>query len=465
MRSVFVLAVLATLASSACSDETGILVHTTARAEIAEPIHELRYYVGANVLDNEELVIDELRLEPVELDGRDIRDDPFRLMIRPEAAAEDDAVYSIGVVAYDIDHAIVGVGFLSDPVGFVKGSVTQWDIQISGVGPDGAVDFPDDCFRWEGANGTITIGNQEDNDCDGADGGDDGLDCDDTNAGIGPNAPEVADGTDSNCDGVCDGAEFDGENILDSDLDGFTSYGRYGVCSDSMGPFDCNTSKTGEFPGAWDFCDNIDSDCDGMQAQDAICFAKINVDQCVQGTRPCTSPSGPTQQCEPSPVPSGTPGLPFACGQYAECEAGDGGDPFRCLLEDFRARQVYKSECSTWHSGSGTCSGGTVDLAPPNADPMGECSFQILGPSQQQGYVLSLAPTLGGDSGTVVNECLATLSVETTDAGAAATVFITFTRVGSAPRLLRVDLTNDLVADCEDEPGLVCDAFGSTASF
>ena len=95
-----------------------------------------------------------------------------------------------------------------------------------------------------------------DNDCDGlvdegfdVDG--DGFtscsgDCDDTNPAINPNATEVCDGVDNDCDGLVDEG-------FDVDGDGFTS------CNG-----DCDDTNPAINPNAVEVCDGVDNDCDGL---------------------------------------------------------------------------------------------------------------------------------------------------------------------------------------------------------
>jgi len=102
-----------------------------------------------------------------------------------------------------------------------------------------------------------TLGNELDENCDGADGVDQdgdgfaslesgGNDCDETDFWSNPEASDaVGDGIDQNCDGV-DGVDKDG--------DGFAS-------QDSLGT-DCDDEDPTNHPGAPDPCDGIDNDCE-----------------------------------------------------------------------------------------------------------------------------------------------------------------------------------------------------------
>ncbi len=68
-------------------------------------------------------------------------------------------------------------------------------------------------------------------------------DCDDTDAGRNPSAPEIVDDVDSNCDGI-DGPDSDGDGVHE--------------------PEDCDDGDPTIYPGAPDPFDGIDQDCDGV---------------------------------------------------------------------------------------------------------------------------------------------------------------------------------------------------------
>ena len=102
-------------------------------------------------------------------------------------------------------------------------------------------------------------------------------DCDDTSALINPDADEVCDGSDNNCDGVTDDDAIDRTAFYsDGDGDG------YGVDADSVltceapdgysaSAGDCNDDAADISPGLAEACDGLDTDCDGDTDEDFVC--------------------------------------------------------------------------------------------------------------------------------------------------------------------------------------------------
>jgi hypothetical protein len=136
--------------------------------------------------------------------------------------------------------------------------------------------YPDAAEVWDG----------EDNDCDGViDEGTEGFDddgdgvseadddCNDYNAQAYPGAPERADSVDNDCDGIVD----EGTSLYDDDGDGFAEVNN-----------DCNDSDPDVNPSAVEVCDGIDNDCDGLKdaADPDGCVATDSSPQVIGYPRP-----------------------------------------------------------------------------------------------------------------------------------------------------------------------------------
>jgi hypothetical protein len=95
-----------------------------------------------------------------------------------------------------------------------------------------------------------------------------GGDCDDANPLINPNATEVCDGIDNDCDGVADDGLVFAMYFVDADGDGFGDEAT-GVesCSQPQNTIttggDCDDTNDQIYPGATEVCDGVDNDCDG----------------------------------------------------------------------------------------------------------------------------------------------------------------------------------------------------------
>ncbi|MEE2750613.1 MAG: putative metal-binding motif-containing protein, partial [Myxococcota bacterium] len=100
-----------------------------------------------------------------------------------------------------------------------------------------------------------------------------GVDCDDDNATVHPNATEVCNNIDDDCDGLIDDSDPSvadaGTFYGDSDLDGFG--GNILVVESCEQPDgytdnqqDCNDLDELSYPGAEELCDGADNDCDDV---------------------------------------------------------------------------------------------------------------------------------------------------------------------------------------------------------
>ncbi|MCB9796701.1 MAG: hypothetical protein H6741_28715 [Alphaproteobacteria bacterium] len=140
---------------------------------------------------------------------------------------------------------------------------------------DGAVDEPEsvDAERWYTDADSDGAGDPDDwtEACDaptGTVGNDD--DCDDANGSINPNALEICDGVDNDCDGIADEddaydvstwyADADGDGYGDADYSAVACDAPSGYVADSS---DCDDDEASAYPGAAEVCDELDNNCDG----------------------------------------------------------------------------------------------------------------------------------------------------------------------------------------------------------
>lgn len=180
------------------------------------------------------------------------------------------------------------------------------------------------------------------------------VDCDDDDALIHPDAVEVCDGADTDCNGLID----DGTTCYDDDGDGYTE-------ADG----DCDDTTALSSPAVVDACDGVDHDCDGVVDEDDSSDAQAwhaDTDGDSFGdpdtlATACTQPSNwvaDDSDCADSD-PDAYPGAPEYC---------DGGDT-NC---DSLTNQADSVDAGVWyldadHDGYGD-SGVTVTSC---ADPTG----------------------------------------------------------------------------------------------
>jgi MYXO-CTERM domain-containing protein len=172
---------------------------------------------------------------------------------------------SITLTAYDSSGSYVD----SDSASSMSTSLQTLTVEGSGivdiaVSLSGSVFGVLDDFVWEVSNDADNDGYTED------------VDCDDTDPSVNPGATEYCDTIDNNCDGNIDeDSAVDALNwYLDSDADGYGDannvdvecYAPTGYVADDT---DCDDSDSNTYPGADEYCDGHDDDCDGDIDEDS----------------------------------------------------------------------------------------------------------------------------------------------------------------------------------------------------
>ncbi|MEO1262984.1 MAG: MopE-related protein [Bacteroidota bacterium] len=157
---------------------------------------------------------------------------------------------------------------------------------------DGIDDSIDNCLGV--ANPMQT---DDDNDGFGSD-----CDCDDSNAQVNDDAPEICDGLDNNCDGQIDEGIVFEDFYPDNDGDGFGDGSSQPIngCIAPAGYVnnaeDCDDSAININPDATEICDGFDNNCDG-QIDEGVVFTNYYPDNDGDGFG--DSSSQPVNDCAP----------------------------------------------------------------------------------------------------------------------------------------------------------------------
>ena len=127
----------------------------------------------------------------------------------------------------------------------------------------------------------------------------DNTDCDDNNANVNPNAIEICDGIDNNCNNQTDEGVTN-TYYLDSDDDGFGGNTSIQDCSAPSGYVsnnnDCNDNNASINPNATEICDGLDNNCNNQTDEGVTTTYYFDSDGDGFGgnvsTQACSAPSG-----------------------------------------------------------------------------------------------------------------------------------------------------------------------------
>lgn len=130
-------------------------------------------------------------------------------------------------------------------------------------------------------------------------------DCDDENAAISPDAREVCDDADNDCDGAIDLGAIDPTTFFyDDDGDGFgDASATFAACDAPVGyvadATDCDDASSVSHPGGVEVCGGADENCDGTTDEDSAAdapswYADVDLDGYGSGaaTVSCAAPAG-----------------------------------------------------------------------------------------------------------------------------------------------------------------------------
>jgi hypothetical protein len=155
-----------------------------------------------------------------------------------------------------------------------------------------------------------------------------GGDCYDLSAAVHPDAEEVCDGYDNDCDGETD-EDTQVRRYRDKDGDGHGSKEEIEVCDGAPGSAsvddDCDDRNATVHPGMPELCDEIDNDCDGAperadEVEDVVWYLDGDGD----GFGVTNSPVGIS--CAPPP-------FPVLCLEWLPLEFCTAGDPKKFMVE------------------------------------------------------------------------------------------------------------------------------------
>ncbi|MFT5684390.1 MAG: hypothetical protein ACI8RZ_005331 [Myxococcota bacterium] len=160
----------------------------------------------------------------------------------------------------------------------------------------------------------------------------DATDCDDADSAVNPDAEEVCDGVDNDCDGDIDTDATDLTTYYaDSDGDGYGTAVSTTACDQPTGyadnSDDCDDGEAASNPGESEVCDEIDNDCDGDTDEGLTATYYLDYDGDGFGgsfsTIECSAPSGyvsDSTDCDDSESTSNPDATEICDGDDNDCD-------------------------------------------------------------------------------------------------------------------------------------------------
>jgi len=186
------------------------------------------------------------------------------------------------------------------------------------------------------------------------------IDCSIYNSSINPNATEVCNGVDDNCDGSVDEGLPSQTYYRDNDEDGYGNNSD-NITSCTTPPVsyilnnqDCNDNNTGINPGAAEVCDNVDNNCDGQIDESLVNNSTCGVGACYRSVSQTCSAGSWTPSCS-----AGTPSTETCNNIDDDCDGSV--DEGLTNTATCGVGACYRSVSQTCSAGSWTpsCTAGT----------------------------------------------------------------------------------------------------------
>jgi hypothetical protein len=288
-----------------------------------------------------------------------------------------------------------------------------------------------------------------------------GKECDDATFTTHEGAPDLCDGVDNDCNGVCDDGDAN-----DVDLDGFTPCGTVvGMCN-APTPLlaDCQPEYSAGHPFADELCDGVDTNCDDLLMPGSPCFVldgSADPAGCVEGFAGCDDDGADgsfgLEACSHGGTGESRSAPDTVCESYAACETAGEVDPWVCSLDS--VPPVVSVSCTVKVTGplNTVCAS---DTAPMNGAPVGSlCSWRIYGGVVQDHYDVGVSNALSPFPSAGIDTCPGTFHVTNRRDPMPQddTVWLGYSEGTDTPiQLVRVDLVPMSVPTCPAVNGLEC---------